>query len=65
MKGDRKMSEGMTDKELVDITIKEYCDLLRIKKCQTNENTELNFQIREKEVKLAAFGINIKELQFE
>lgn len=65
MKGDGKMCEGMSDKELVDITIKEYCDLQRIKKCQTNDNTELNFQIKEKKVKLAAFGINIKELQFE
>jgi len=59
------MGEGMSEKELVDITINEYCDLLRIKNCQTSDNKELEFQIRAKEVKLAAFGINIKELQFE
>ena len=59
------MGEGMSEKELVDITINEYCDLLRIKKYQTSDNQELDFQIRAKEVKLAAFGINITELQFE
>jgi len=64
-KGDCTMGEGMSEKELVDITINEYCDLLRIKKYQTSDNQELDFQIRAKEVKLAAFGINIKELQFE
>ncbi len=55
----------MSDKELIDITIKEYCDLLRIKKYQTADNPELAFQIKEKQVKLTAFGINVKELSFE
>lgn len=59
------MSEGMSERELVDVLINEYCDLLRIKKYQTTDNEELNFQIRAKEVKLATFGINVKELQFE
>lgn len=55
----------MSDKELMDITIKKYCDLLRIKKYQTADNPELDFQIKEKQVKLTAFGINVKELSFE
>lgn len=59
------MADNVTDKELMDTTIKEYCDLLRIKKYQTSDNPELNFQLKEKEIKLAAFGINIKELKFD
>jgi len=59
------MVNNMSEKELIDVTIKEYCDLLRIKKYQTTENPELTFQLKEKEIKLAAFGVNIKELQFD
>lgn len=59
------MNDGMSEKELIAVTINEYCDLLRIKKYQTVENAELNFQIKQKEVKLASFGVNIKELKFE
>jgi len=50
---------------IIAVTINEYCDLLRIKKYQTSENPELNFQIKQKEIKLASFGVNIKELKFE
>lgn len=59
------MCDGMNEKELINVTINEYCDLLRIKRCQTCENSELNFQIKQKEIKLASFGINIKELKFD
>jgi hypothetical protein len=59
------MNDGMSEKELIAVTINEYCDLLRIKKYQTSENPELNFQIKQKEIKLASFGVNIKELKFE
>ena len=55
----------MSEKELIDTTIREYCDLLRIKKYQATENPELNFQLKEKEIKLTTFGINTKELRFD
>lgn len=56
---------GMNEKELINITINEYCDLLRIKKYETAGNAELDFQIKQKEIKLNSFGVNIKELKFE
>ena len=39
------MCNDVSEKELIDTTIREYCDLLRIKKYQTTENPELNFQL--------------------
>lgn len=59
------MCNDVSEKELIDTTIREYCDLLRIKKYQTTENPELNFQLKEKEIKLTTFGINTKELKFD
>ena len=58
--------EGMTDKELVTITIENYTALQRIKKANAGvENKELDYQIRIFEVKLSALGVNVKDLTLE
>lgn len=58
------MCEGMSDKELVTIAMNRYCDLQRIKKCETNENPELEFQLRKARAELTLYGINIEELKY-
>lgn len=58
--------EGMTDKELVTITIDNYMALQRIKKANSGvENNELEYQIRVLETKLSALGVNVKDLTLE
>lgn len=58
--------EGMTDKELVTITIDSYTSLQRIKKSNAGvENSELDYQIRVLEAKLSALGVNVKDLTLE
>ena len=58
------MCESMTDKELTMNAIKRYCDLQRIKKFETGENPELEFQLKEAKTELTAFGVNIEELKY-
>lgn len=58
------MCEGMSDKELVTIAMNRYCDLQRIKKFETNENPELEFQLRKARAELTLYGINIEELKY-
>lgn len=53
----------MTDKEMVATAIDYYCNLQRIKKANGNtENPVLDYEIKVAMVKLASFGINVKEL---
>lgn len=65
MRGGGRM-EGMTDKELVTITIDNYMALQRIKKANSGvENNELEYQIKGIEAKLSALGVNVKDLTLE
>ena len=58
--------EGMTDKELITITIDSYMSLQRIKKANVGvENKELDYQIKGIEAKLSALGVSIKDLTLE
>lgn len=54
----------MNEKELIDIAIRTYCNLQRIKKYEVGENIELEYQIREAKAKLEVYGINTQELDF-
>ena len=57
------MEEGITEKELITVTIDKYTDLQRIKKANGNtENAELDYQIRVVTAKLSSMGVNIEDL---
>ncbi len=58
--------EGMTDKELVAITIDRFASLQRIKKANAGvKNEELEYQIKVLELELSILGVNAKELTLE
>ncbi len=55
--------EGMTDKELMTITIDNYMALQRIKDANGGvANKELEYQIKGVVAKLAALGVNVEDL---
>ena len=48
----------MTEKELITVTIDSYMNLQRIKKANgTNENSELDYQLKGLVAKLSSFGV--------
>ncbi len=55
----------MNEKEIIDISIRTYCNLQRIKKFEKGENPELEYQLREAKAKLALYGVNIQDLEYE
>ncbi len=58
--------EGMTDKELITLSIDNYMSLQRIKNANGGfENKELDYQIKGLEAKLSALGVNVKDLAME
>ena len=63
-KGAKEMGEEMNEKEIIDIAIRTYCNLQRIKKYEQGENPELEYQLKEAKAKLSVYGVNIQELEF-
>lgn len=57
------MVEEMTLDELKQITIDYYVNLQRIKKADTGDNPELNYQLRVVKNKLASLGIPSEEYE--
>lgn len=57
------MGEDMNEKEIIDLAIRSYCDLQRIKKYEKGENPELEYQLKAAKAKLALYGVNIQELE--
>lgn len=53
------------EKEIIDISIRTYCNLQRIMKYEKGENPELEYQLKEAKAKLAIYGVNIQELEYE
>ena len=53
----------MTKEEMISILIDKYADLMRIKKAQQTENSELNYQITVTKTKLQSFGVNTEDLE--
>lgn len=58
------MGEDMNEKEIIDIAIRTYCDLQRIKKYEQGENPELEYQLKAAKAKLSLYGVNIQELEY-
>lgn len=57
------MSDNMSDKELISITIDRYTDLQRIKKANGDfENPELDYQIKVAIAKLSSLGVSIEDI---
>ena len=54
----------MNEKEIIDMSIRIYCNLQRIKKHEKGENPELEYQLREARARLAVYGINIQDLEY-
>lgn len=57
------MAEEMTLDELKQITIDYYVNLQRIKKADTGDNPELNYQLRMVKNKLSSLGIPSEEYE--
>ena len=55
--------EDMTLDELKQVVIDYYVNLQRIKKAETAENSELDYQLKVAENKLSALGIPPKDFQ--
>ena len=56
----------MTENELITFTIDTYMNLQRIKKANgSQENKELDYQLRGVVAKLSSMGINIEDLRIE
>ncbi len=56
--------ETMTLEEQKQILIDTYINLMRIKKCQKEENEELEYQIKTTKVKLSNFSIDTSQLEY-
>lgn len=57
------MAEEMTIDELKQVTIDYYVNLQRIKKADTGNNPELEFQLRVAKNKLASLGVPTEEFE--
>lgn len=58
------MNEDLKEKEIIDMAIRIYCNLQRIKKHETGENPELEYQLREAKARLTVYGVNIQDLEY-
>lgn len=57
------MVEELTEKELIAMTIDTYMNLQRIKKENgTQENRELDYQLKGVVAKLSSMGVNVEDL---
>ncbi len=57
------MSDIMTDKELITVTIDRYTDLQRIKKANgAQENPELDYQLKVTVAKLSSMGVSVEDI---
>lgn len=57
------MCEKTSENELKQVTIDYYVNLQRIKKAETGNNPELDYQIRVVKNKLASLGIPLEEYE--
>lgn len=62
-KGGERMTQGMSADELKLVTIDCYVNLQRIKKADTCQNPELEYQLKVVKNKLAALGIPSEEYE--
>lgn len=57
------MNEPMTENELKQVTIDYYVNLQRIKKAETGNNPELDYQLKVVKNKLSSLGIPTKDYE--
>lgn len=57
------MNEPMTENELKQITIDYYVNLQRIKKAETGNNPELDYQLKVVKNKLSSLGIPTEDYE--
>lgn len=58
------MNEDLNEKEIIDMAIRTYFNLQRIKKHEKGENPELEYQLREAKARLTVYGVNIQDLEY-
>ncbi len=57
------MVQGMSDKELITVTIDRFADLQQIKKANGgHENEMLDYLIKVTTAKLSSLGINVEDI---
>ena len=59
------MREDLNSFEMINYEIGFYVTLLRIKKAETAENTELDYQIKVQKNKLAVLGVNTENFEYQ
>lgn len=59
------MGVDMNEKEMINVLIDKFTDLQRIKKAESGENEELNYQIKVTKAKLESFGIITEDLEIK
>ncbi|MBR1875636.1 MAG: hypothetical protein IJ805_00850 [Lachnospiraceae bacterium] len=52
----------MTDQEMKNLLIDQYCDYQEIKKAETSENEVLEYKIKRLSAKLSSLGVNVEDL---
>ena len=57
------MNEPMTENELKQVTIDYYINLQRIKKAETGNNPELDYQLKVVKNKLSSLGIPTEDYE--
>ncbi len=57
------MNEPMTENELKQVTIDYYVNLQRIKKAETGNNPELDYQLKVVKNKLSSLGIPTEDYE--
>lgn len=60
-----KVGVDMNEKEMINVLIDKFTDLQRIKKAESGENEELNYQIKVTKAKLESFGIITEDLEIK
>lgn len=62
--GERRNMEKMNDKELKDMRLKEFADLLRIKKA-SDRDSEIEFQEKLLKAQLLSLGVPTEDLEMK
>lgn len=59
-----KVSDGMNEKEMINVLIDKFTDLQRIKKSNVGHvNEELEYQLKATRAKLQTFGVVTEDLE--
>ncbi len=59
------MDDVMSFETLKQFEIDKYIDLMRIKRCQKENNAELEYQLKTQKNKLNVMGLNVHDFEFD